>query len=734
MPISFRTYNDPGVYIETITPPVVFTAAIEPTILAIVGEAPSTRDAFDSANLETGAWVSLTTRGGDPSTVNVTDKLLGTQYVNGGFGTLTTAISAGATGFAINLFDADWIEPAANFTALIEDEEVTIAVATGTVSAGVYTVTGVTRGVNSTVAAQHGIGQVINQTEGYADTESLEVGSLAAPISPTQTEFEVNELYGVQKVTLTTFDATDSFTLSYGGQTTSTIARGTTYTSAGITTALEALTTIDDVTVLNLAGTSTTIDDTGFTVKFFDPNTDVTALTINTVSGSWTSAISNRGVADDTYLDMDGERMLVTAVAGSTPQTVTVVRGTRGTTAADHGADVLYENSGADYFVKIGAGEDDDYGTSDDTLSLYILDRIANGAFVNVAFEATDEAQFAPDAFYDLDTIREKFGDPLDANGQIESELTLAAQLALANGATQLILVATDPADDFPVQDAIAKLGYRADVNTVVALSGNASDITYLKGHVVQQSNDGQLRRAFVGLDGLSDTLDFQDFIDKAGQLHSERVSLVAPSRLKLENGTDTPILVPGYFAAAAVAGLQAGQVPQEPLTRKQVFGFLGVDRDEQNSSQETFKMQAAGVLVISEDRFGRLIVKHGLTTDMTTVYTREISVITCRDRLRDFVLETLEGGALVGSPMTAETPNLVMAAVNSALEEAAIQGLIFDYSDVKYRFPTDNATMIQVRFSYKPTLPLNYIHVQFSIDTSTGTVEFQSINDNTST
>jgi hypothetical protein len=81
---------------------------------------------------------------------------------------------------------------------------------------------------------------------------------------------------------------------------------------------------------------------------------------------------------------------------------------------------------------------------------------------------------------------------------------------------------------------------------------------------------------------------------------------------------------------------------------------------------------------------------------------------------------------------MTSETPNLVMAAVSSALEESVRQGLIFDYSDVLYRFPTENVTMIQVRFSYKPTLPLNYIHVQFSIDTNTGTVEFQSINDST--
>lgn len=733
MPLDFRTYTDPGVYIETITPPVVFLASIEPTILAIVGSAPSARDVFESTNFITGEWVAMPTKGGDPSTPKVKDRLLGTQYVSAAIGTLQAGISAGATAFAIDLFDADWIEPSGTtFVAQFEDEKVTITTGSTSISNGVYTLTGVARAASATVAAQHGIGQVLNQTEDYDTTPGIEVARLTTPISSTQGSFDADELYGVQVIdtsTATGYGAGDSFKLTYAGQETIAFVHGANATATDLQNGLIGLSTIAAAGVTVTGSTNTG----PFTVKFFDPNTDVTALTVTTPVG-YTGAftVSNRGIVANTYLDIEGERMIVTAVAGSAPQTVTVDRGVAGTYALTHGASILAEESGADYLVKIGAGDDGTNQTADDTLEFYILGRIGNGAYVNVAYEATDAAQFSASLYDDLDAVREKYGDPLDSNGQVNSELTLGAQLAFANGATQLVLIAADTGDADPIQAAIDKLEFEQSVNSIAVLSGDATDVSYIRGHVVTMSEQGLLRRAFVGLDGLATPAPTSaDFRTKAGQLNSERVSLVGPAQFQLDNGTGTPIILPGYFAAAAVAGIQAGLTPQEPLTRKQVFGFVGIS--DQDTSHNIFLMQAAGVLVVFQDRLDRLIIKHGLTTDMTSVYSREISVVTARDRLRDFILETLEGGDLIGSPMSAETPNLVMSAVNSALEEATRQGLIFDYSDVKFRFPTENPTLIQVRFSYKPTLPLNYIHVQFSIDTNTGTVDFQNINDNTS-
>lgn len=724
IPIDFRTYTDPGVYIEAITPPVLFTAAIEPTILAIVGEALSQRTVSESAVLTSTGATQLSTQGAFPHTVNASDRLLGTQYVSAMVATLDADVSNAATAWTVTTTD-DALLPSTPWVAKIDDELVTVSSATAG-SAQTWTVA---RGASSTTAVAHKAKQVINDATTYSSVESFDVAKLNAPVSRSITTVSVSESTGVQIVSLSGYASTNSFKLTYNGIETATITRGTNATAAGVKAALEALAAI---TTVDVTGTT---DAGPFTIKFRSPNANVGLLSVTSGTGGTTGTVAKRGVLSGTYLDVEGERMKVTAVTGTAPQTVTVVRGVRGTTAKQHGAVEVFENAGADYTVTLGPGANSAIGDTDDAISLGILDtvRVADGTYLNVSFEATDAVQFSPGFFNDLDSVRDKYGDPLDANGQILSELTLAAQLAFSNGATQLILVASNAEDSHPIQDAIDKLEFEQSVNVVTVASGNTADVAYLRGHVDRMSDQGLLRRAFIGLDGTQSPVpDPDDFIALAQQTADERVSLVGPGRFKMDNGTATNIVVPGYLAAAAVAGLHAGQAPSEPLTRKQVFGFTGVD--DQGSSSKIFEMQSKGVLVLYQDRLGRIIIKHGLTTDMTSPYTREISVVAARDRLRDFVLETLDGGQLVGSAMTTETPQLVMSAVTNALEEAMRQNLIADYADVLFRLPADNPTGIQIRFSYRPSLPLNYIHVQFVVDTSSQTVEFQTIQDDQST
>ena len=72
----------------------------------------------------------------------------------------------------------------------------------------------------------------------------------------------------VQNVSLVGFDGTDAFTLSYGGQATAPIVRGTTYTTAGIKAALEAILPAGgNVTVAAFAG-SGQLTDFGFQLTF----------------------------------------------------------------------------------------------------------------------------------------------------------------------------------------------------------------------------------------------------------------------------------------------------------------------------------------------------------------------------------------------------------------------------------------------------------------------------------
>jgi hypothetical protein len=73
----------------------------------------------------------------------------------------------------------------------------------------------------------------------------------------------------VQNVSLTDFDGTDSFTLSYGGQASAPIVRGTNYTTAGIKAAIEGIQGWPSgATVLVTGFGAGVFNDTGFQVTF----------------------------------------------------------------------------------------------------------------------------------------------------------------------------------------------------------------------------------------------------------------------------------------------------------------------------------------------------------------------------------------------------------------------------------------------------------------------------------
>ncbi|WP_210503561.1 M12 family metallo-peptidase [Nocardioides xinjiangensis] len=109
----------------------------------------------------------------------------------------------------------------------------------------------------------------------------------------TATRAPINE---VQNVSLRGFDTDgESFVLSFNGQETAPIVRGTNYNVAGIDLAIEAVTGLGSVEVRSFGGTSTTtLDDTGFEVRFNGApyaGTDVAQLGLTPRSGDVTGFV-----------------------------------------------------------------------------------------------------------------------------------------------------------------------------------------------------------------------------------------------------------------------------------------------------------------------------------------------------------------------------------------------------------------------------------------------------------
>jgi len=111
------------------------------------------------------------------------------------------------------------------------------------------------------------------------------------------------------------------------------------------------------------------------------------------------------------------------------------------------------------------------------------------------------------------------------------------------------------------------------------------------------------------------------DFIaEQAGSLSNRRVCAVWPDQVG-EAGT----VQPGYYLAAALAGLVSGVVPHQPLTNVEVAGFDDYSRSYKYFNETQLnRLAEAGVWIVTEDKDGTPFSRHALTTDNLDLNRRE--------------------------------------------------------------------------------------------------------------
>lgn len=395
-----------------------------------------------------------------------------------------------------------------------------------------------------------------------------------------------------------------------------------------------------------------------------------------------------------------------------------------------------------DYTVTTAAGADGDIATTaDNTTSVARVGgltpgAIEDGALVYVSYRYTNADYYAPLRVRDFDDVQDAFGPPIDIeSGSIVSPLSFAAKVAFENGANQVVLVSTTGSATETTRTelnaAYNKLAALYDVNVVVPLpvgiTGNeaAPGDTYnvgtdLKGHLDSMALNGLFR---VGILGYERTVTI-DPLTAVSNFRSSRMVLSWPNRLHYFHGyTNQTIEVGGHYLAAAYAGRLASLPVQMPLTKKQISGFSGFPSSVTQTLTPTQKNTwgDAGIAVTELTRDGRLVVRHGTTTNRTNIQTRELSLVRAKDALVNLLQETVDSSELVGTWIDEDTPSRVKGVVGGVLEAAKGNRVIVDYQGLKIRQLPGDPSVLEVKFQYQPAYPLNYIVVSFSINTSTG-------------
>ncbi|MFI0967070.1 hypothetical protein ACH4S8_37650 [Streptomyces sp. NPDC021080] len=376
---------------------------------------------------------------------------------------------------------------------------------------------------------------------------------------------------------------------------------------------------------------------------------------------------------------------------------------------------------------------------------------LIEGQQVRITYGFTSASYYEPTLHEDYDKIVAMYGPPLvsvapasPTDSQVASALTLAAKIALENGAADVLCVPTNPAaGDFRTQLSAAyakvEVDYRAQILVPLFVdgtydTGSATNLANLladvKNHCESAAADGYGRIAFTGAPATYDNTSGHDAL--AIQQSSRRLVLAYPNRiLTFNSGVNASTEVDGFYLAAAMAGRIARNPVARGLTRQSLTSFTGLPATVAQAMTKSFRnnLSKSGVCVAEINQANQLIVRHGLSTQMTSVLTQEISLTRIGDTLLQMVQTGMENSGLIGEPITAEMTTNVKSALLGLLEQAVGDGIVVSYANVLVRQQSADPSIIEATFSYKPPIPMNYITVKFSVDLTTGDTTAQEQN-----
>lgn len=357
--------------------------------------------------------------------------------------------------------------------------------------------------------------------------------------------------------------------------------------------------------------------------------------------------------------------------------------------------------------------------------------------YISYKYRRTD---FSPRIFTQYEDIVATYGNyNVALNGYVSNGVTLAAQLAMQNGAEEVIISQVESDTNQGFKDAIDKLANVDEniisVDIIVPLTTDYEVIQHLSDHVTLYSSDEYClyRMGYVGAskDEPIDS-DAQDYegdklgsIQKTMAMKNERMVYVVPGTVSKTvinpvTGYSVVRTLPAPYAAAAVAGLAMRNDLAEPLTNKIVYGIdsLGTIYQEVDAN----KLANAGCLVLKQDK-NEIRVRHGITTfyefqTFNDVHSNEITFIQIKDRVISLCRSEL-GRKYVGNKLKTSILNDIEYTLTQLLNTLAAAETIIGYEGVSVTRDIDNPMQVNIRFFIEAVYPLNFLEVEFGFSTT---------------
>jgi hypothetical protein len=350
------------------------------------------------------------------------------------------------------------------------------------------------------------------------------------------------------------------------------------------------------------------------------------------------------------------------------------------------------------------------------------------GDYYYVSFDETKEfdanGMIAPKLYTLENDVIADMG-PLSIN----NKLGMAAHLAFLNGAQAVALLQiqkTTGGDDAPDSRYISGIqvfdepmagGDRPSL--MEPLTTSTAVMSYLKTSNTIQSGIryANERMSYFGFSLGTSPTTAQTY---ARSMNSERMIAVYPdgaiTTITDYLGNDVEYLVDGALLAAALAGRDVS--PQfdvaEPITKKPIVGFTRLYR--RMDSVTTAQTANAGITVLEEQAAG-IVIKFGLTTDLSSVLTRTPSVIKIKDFVQKGARSALE--QYIGQKFLVQKTKEIEQSLGSYLGSLQGAQIITGYTGVKASPDPADPTIVRVEAFYSPVFPLLWIVITFNLRSS---------------
>jgi hypothetical protein len=197
----------------------------------------------------------------------------------------------------------------------------------------------------------------------------------------------------------------------------------------------------------------------------------------------------------------------------------------------------------------------------------------------------------------------------------------------------------------------------------------------------------------------------------------SSRVRVVYPdiASLTLTNTLGNPVtyIVDGRYLACAVAGTTTSLNIDvaTPWESRQVNGFNGVLRNLTPVEANATAVKGVSIL---ENAGTTIKIRHGLTTNMSSVLTKTPTIIQIADQVQRTMRGVLDG--FIGVKNLPVIQSQVLLAVNNEFQRLVSSGIIESYTGLAVVQDPEDATGLLINAFYKPVFPLLYIQFTFNV------------------